>query len=889
MPQEEYLVQLRVDNDSALSAVNAVERALDGLKKITFEVDSSSISSIISQLDRIDSHTKFNINFSSNAATALKSLKDLTSNNRSLNTTVKQIGNLSAAMGKLSSFPAEIAPTLQALSELSDKGDSLKNTVKQLKSLHTALSKTDGAGTGTSKSGAFDAISSDADKLMSKVETAQKALKDLGITSGTGDTKKTTTRTANQYTRDLNTLYKQIGDLQIKYLTQGLDSREASALQASYTAVHDLIADANNNLTDSAQHTEVINTQVIAQAKMWERVNSEVEKFEKKQQKLQTSDPITKAINKHNENYEKYEGQRNYLTTGAQRRLDVYQKTVDALKEAQKNLLSSPDDEKLNTAYTTALRNAEEEYKRFQKANRAGEGRNYVGNIGVDFARNSDEVKDGLKSITRSMNKGKIVAQDYDDTTEKLNVTFKNAAGTFEKYALSYDSLTGNVSSKLVASTKSSGSISGFLNKLGDKIGDLSQWAIAKVSVEQIFEVFRQGLTVVRELDTAMTELKKTSSGSAQDYERFLEDSNQTAKEIGTTTTQLTNSAADWSRLGYSLEDSKTMAKNSSILLNVSEYDNINDATEALISTMKAFNVEAEDSMTLIDKMNLVGNNYAISTDGISDALMRSSSALVAANNDIDESIALITTANEIEQDPEKVGNGLRTIALRLRGTEAAKQELEESGEEVTDYTVGVSKLQEQIKGFTKVASNDFKGFDILTDSGAYKSTYEILLGIAEVWNEIGSQSGGDLKQAALLELIAGKNRANIAASILQNPEKLKEVYADSVNNYAGSAEKELGTYLDSIDAHVAKVQESWNQLWQNGVSSEAVNGILDIGSAILTVVDNIGLLNSGFGLLGAGLSIFKGVGRAKMFALSGICPHNPGGNTERAYAEMVA
>lgn len=882
MAQEEYLVQLRVDNEGALSAVNAVEKALNGIKKISFEVDSSSITGIISDLEKIENHTTFKLNFTSNASSALKSIKDLTSNNRSLNATVNQIGRLSQAMGELKSFPSDVAPTLNALSELSDKGDSLKDTVKQLKSLHSTLSKG-----GVSGSGTVDAIASDTEKLTNKIKSAQDALKDLGSVNGADG--KLKTRTPKQYSREISDIYKQIEYLEAKHQTVGLNSREAIALQESYTSVYKLIADAKNNLSDSVHYSEVSTSQVIAQATAWKNVNTEVEKYAKTQQKIQNSDPINKAIDEHNKNLAKYDNQKEYLSTGAGKRLEVYKKSVDELNEAQKNLLSDPENSDLLSSYNKALQKAKDEYRHLEKASRIGDGKNYVGNIGIDLVKNSEEVQDGLKRLTLSMDKGKIVAQEYDEMTQRLNVTFKNTSGAFEKYALSYESLTGNVSSKLLSSTKSSGTVSGFLNKLGSKIGDLTQWAIAKVSIEQVFEVFRQGLTVVRELDTAMTELKKTSSGSAQDYARFIEDSNKTAKEIGTTTTELTNSAADWSRLGYNLEDSKTMAKNSSILLNVSEYNNINDATEALISTMKAFNIEAEDSATLIDKMNLVGNNYAISTNGISDALMRSSSALVAANNNIDESIALITTANEIEQDPEKVGNGLRTIALRLRGTEAAKKELEESGEEVTDYTVGVSKLQEQIKGFTKVASNDFKGFDILTDSGAYKSTYEILLGIAEVWDEIGSQSGGDLKQAALLELIAGKNRANIAASILQNPEKLQEVYADSVNNYAGSAEKELNTYLDSIDAHVKKVQESWNQLWQNGVSSEAVNGILDIGSAILTVVDNIGLLNSGFGLVGAGLSMFKGVGRTKTFVLIGICPHNPGGNTERACAEIVA
>lgn len=80
----------------------------------------------------------------------------------------------------------------------------------------------------------------------------------------------------------------------------------------------------------------------------------------------------------------------------------------------------------------------------------------------------------------------------------------------------------------------------------------------------------------------------------------------------------------------------------------------------------------------------------------------------------------------------------MRTIALRITGTEEAKAELEELGEDTSDFVVQTaSKSQAAIKNFTKVASNDFKGFDILDENGNYKSTYDILLGIAEIYEEI--------------------------------------------------------------------------------------------------------------------------------------------------------
>jgi len=52
-------------------------------------------------------------------------------------------------------------------------------------------------------------------------------------------------------------------------------------------------------------------------------------------------------------------------------------------------------------------------------------------------------------------------------------------------------------------------------------------------------------------------------------------------------------------------------------------------------------------------------NNYAISSKGVGDALLRSAAAMHAANNSLDETIALATASNAVVQDPEKVGKNM--------------------------------------------------------------------------------------------------------------------------------------------------------------------------------------------------------------------------------------
>ena len=177
----------------------------------------------------------------------------------------------------------------------------------------------------------------------------------------------------------------------------------------------------------------------------------------------------------------------------------------------------------------------------------------------------------------------------------------------------------------------------------------------------QARRALRQVYTNVVDIDTAMTELKKVTNETAATYRAFLDDASKRAKSLGATLADTVTATADFARLGYSLEDASRLADSALVYKNVGDgIDSINDASESVISTMKAFNVEAENSMTIVDKFNEVGNNFAISSKGVGDALLNSASALASANNDLDQSIALIAAANSVVQDPEKVGGRLR-------------------------------------------------------------------------------------------------------------------------------------------------------------------------------------------------------------------------------------
>ena len=534
------------------------------------------------------------------------------------------------------------------------------------------------------------------------------------------------------------------------------------------------------------------------------------------------------------------------LGPGYQARLTAFNDVYGQLKESHDKISTLTGDEKdLEKVRFSALKS--EANRQARQLNNVSQFFSKTPNkysrsefVGTDLDVTSDKVQNKMSQMVDNLANGSRYTKEFNAAQGKMYATIDRGSGVFEKYQLAYKNGPGNIDQSLSKVTQSVKPLSSYISEMGQKFRSLSQYLISNFGFQALTTGIRSGVASIRELDSAITELKKTSDGTKQEYRDFTTQARTDAKDIGSTTTQITSSAADFSRLGYTLGESQTLAKNTGILKNVSEFESIDDATTAMISMMKAYDVKVDDSMDLIDKMNLIGNNYAISTDGIATALQDSGSALVAAGNDFDKSVALVTAANSVVQDPSKVGAGLRTIALRLRGTTA--EELSSMGEDTEGLVETTSKLNSNIKSLTAV--NGKAGVSILDMNGNYRDTYDILKDISQVWDDIGKQdlADGQNRQAALLEMMAGKNRSNILASILQHPELLTDVYNDSANNYQNSAQNELNTYLDSIEAKTTKIKESWSQLWQSEGSTNTFKGLLDIGNGAVGLLNGLGL-----------------------------------------------
>lgn len=161
----------------------------------------------------------------------------------------------------------------------------------------------------------------------------------------------------------------------------------------------------------------------------------------------------------------------------------------------------------------------------------------------------------------------------------------------------------------------------------------------------------------VVEIDTAMTELRKVSEYTGKSLEEYMGRAAEQAQKLGVSISDYVNSTADWKRLGYSDEDAENLATYSTLLRNVGDgIDDVNTSSSYLISTLQGFGLLADQAEDVVNKIDAVANTQPVTANDLGEILTRSSAAMSAANNTLEETIALGTAANAVIQDADTVG-----------------------------------------------------------------------------------------------------------------------------------------------------------------------------------------------------------------------------------------
>lgn len=365
---------------------------------------------------------------------------------------------------------------------------------------------------------------------------------------------------------------------------------------------------------------------------------------------------------------------------------------------------------------------------------------------------------------------------------------------------------------------------------LGQKLSRLFkehfQTAIAMAGVAMIKQGLREVYNNVVDIDTSMTNLKKVTNETESAYSSFLSSASSQARELGASISDVIDSTAEWSRLGYTLDESQELAKWSTVLSNIGDgIDSASDAASYLVSILKGFRMEADEVEHVVNVLNSVGNNEPISESGIAEALVRSASALSAAGNSFEESVSLISAANSVLQDPDTVGTTLKTISMYLR---ASKTDAEAFGVSVDDMASSVSELRSELKSLT--------GVDIMKDASGteFKSTYQILKEISAVWDKLT-----DVSKANVTEMLGGKRNSNAVLSVIEQFSIAEKSMEDAANS-PNSAMTEQERMMDSIEGRLKQLNASFEKFSNDVMSSDLIKFFVTLATKIVDAADGM-------------------------------------------------
>ena len=370
------------------------------------------------------------------------------------------------------------------------------------------------------------------------------------------------------------------------------------------------------------------------------------------------------------------------------------------------------------------------------------------------------EKYDAERNYTSALTEGEAALRDYsaaenskNEASRKAYNDIKQSTEALRQAKATYDgspksveklqeatrkyNLTLKESKRVLAETGDN--VRSFGDKLKNAVSRFSMWFSMSRIIMSVYREIRKMISTSIELDQTMTQLRIVTKASNDEMQRFGETAAASAKRIGASITDLTSSATTFARLGYTMDESSLLAEYTTMLQNVGDID-VSDAQDAVTAIVKAFSdeIDINNIETVMDRLVVVGNNFPISVSQIAEGMNNASSALSAAGNTFNQSVALLTAANVTIQNAAKSSTGLRTIAARLRNTTT---ELDELGETMTS-----AKYDELVQMLTDAKVS------LMDVNGEYKSTYEIMKGIAEQWDNMTSG-----EQAALATAVSGK------------------------------------------------------------------------------------------------------------------------------------
>lgn len=458
-------------------------------------------------------------------------------------------------------------------------------------------------------------------------------------------------------------------------------------------------------------------------------------------------------------------------------------------------------------------------------------------------------IKDGdilkLKQYVEEMKGASVAslrlteAKDKEgNAINKVKVNMEAQKGVVKSSTIEYNNATGKIyeldkSTKTLSETNKGldGSFAGILKRITQYFG-------AMQVLQKGMQAFKAVIGEIQEIDAQMTELARVADPSLN-LEHLLSRSVDLSKELGASVSDVVGVVGDMARTFGEFNEEQLLAitRTATIMQNVSELS-LEQASSTLVGTMKAFNIEAEDTLHIVNAYNEVDNNFAISTDQIANAMSRAGATAQTFGVDMEHLIGDITAVGETTQESgERIGTALRTIYSRVTTHDKAVESLQ---------TLGIAMHE-------------------MGDSGPQlRDASDILGDLGGKWADLTAEQ----QQNTALN-IAGRNRMTQFLALMNNYQTAVDATTTAYNSQ-GSAMLEQQAYMQSYEYRMKVLGATTTELaltMERKFVGDALYAVVDVSIVLIEsldwLIDKVGVLPAVFGLATTAVLLFSKSARA--------------------------
>ena len=233
---------------------------------------------------------------------------------------------------------------------------------------------------------------------------------------------------------------------------------------------------------------------------------------------------------------------------------------------------------------------------------------------------------------------------------------------------------------------------------------------------------------------------------------------------------------------------------------------------------MNSYKLEAEDAITVVDKLVNADLIAATSTEELATAFQYSASFASAAGVSFDKMVGMLTTASETTRlSAETVGQAFKSMFSRLQNVKAGKS-IDDQGEAINDS----EKVLKRYNITLRDSATEFRNLeDVLDDVGRR-------------WNEFDT-----VEQAQIATAIAGVHQRNTFIAVMQNYDKVLE-YTNKTMEASGTSAQKYTHYMSSLEAKINELTVQWEQFIQGLNQSGTIKIGVSLLSGLLKVLDDL-------------------------------------------------